>query len=282
MKRLPTTLLMCALALPLLSPVESLAQRRVIGADDAEEEDDDDREDKKAKEKKEADEKAGDAAREKATKEAERKEAEEEAKEAAAEKAAEEAERKAEEAELKAAAEAEAKEQAKKDAKEKRLGESRAARLKSAKKMRILLRDDEKIRSSITLAPGFVKEKKLVEINFDLSEKLAVASARYGNLKPMNKLALIATLKSDDGTTTQHRVHSTGRPGGYGFHFTPQSKGVFTLTLESMNDGKLPVSFELPVRVGEWPPEDFDDEEKAMRDALSKGTGSGSRVILGG
>jgi|GEM_PF-1837746 len=285
MKRLLSALswplLLAVSVAPVLTADDANAQRRIIGNDDDDDEDEDDVEDKKAAEEKERKAKAAEEARKKAEAEAARKEAEEEAAEAAREKAQEEAERKAEEAERKAEEEKKAKEEAKKAAEEKKLQESRAARLKAAKKQRRLLREAGKVRATLAMTPGHVEEGKLLEFTFDIAEKLEVASTKYGNLKPMNKLVLIATLKHEEsGETTQHLVHPVGAPGRYGFHLRTQKAGIHMLTLEA-HGSKLPVSVMFPIRSGEWPPADFDDEEKRLRDGLNQGAGSGRRVISG-
>jgi hypothetical protein len=273
------------LASPLLVADAADARRVVGGSDKAEPEEkkdekkDDKKGDKKDEKKSEAEKKKDaeakkaaaekaaaekeakeQAAREAAEAEEERKAREKELAEEAAERAAKEAKEKAEEAKRQAEEEKRRKEEERKEA-------NRAARLRSAKKLRTLTREADGNLVVATLTPGGPNSEKVVEMRFDVGERLKVAHARYGNMKPLKGLRLVATVTGPDGATS-YRVHPLKAAGAYGFHTTPKAAGEYSVQLTGKN---IDVTF--PVHVGVWPPPDFEDEEKLNAKAAAQGTG---------
>lgn len=273
------------LALALVSPAAS-AQRRIIGVDPSPAEEEPKAKAKPAEEDEEAKKKAEEERRKKA--EAERKKREEEAEEKrrakraaeeAAERAAEEAERKKREAEEKKKRDAEEREKA-------RLEANRAERLKAARATRLFTREDGNIVAGVSLVPGKAEADKVLEVRFELNQRLDAADPRYGNRMPLKDMELIATVEEPtQGKGAQksyrYKVQPLRAPGSYGLHHTPRIDGEHVLHIEGKSkDGKRSVRFSLPVHVGVWPPPDFDEEE-AKNATETAGRATGGRRIVG-
>lgn len=278
-KQLPLALLLAASAGGLLIPVASSAQRRIVGGDDLEDED--------SKEKEEAE------AAKKAREEAAKKKAEEDAKKAEANKQKAAERKAAEEAARQAAIEAKKKKQEEEERKKEeavnkekaRLEGNRAGRLQAAKKERRITRVVGNHVVTITLIPGAPQPGQVQEIRFDVAEKLKVASVQYGNLKPVAKAALVATVSppdtGGDEEPVRYTVHNLPTPGAFGIHFTPSREGEFPVKLEGKTGAGDDVTAEFAVHAGVWPPPDFDTEEGNNKATDSLG-GSGRRVAGGG
>lgn len=272
------------LALSLLSPAAA-AQRRIIGAEPSSEEEpakddeaaqqDDEAKKKAAEEKRKKDEEK----RKKAEAEAEEKRRAKEAAEEAAEKAAEEAERKKRAAEEQKKREAAEREKA-------RLEANREGRLKAARKTRLYTREDGKVVVGVSLEPGKADADKVMEVRFEVNERLDVPHPRFGNRMPLKDLDLVATVEEPakgkgGGERYRYRVQPLRAPGSYGMHHTPRLEGEHVVHIEGKSkDGKRSVSFSFPVHVGVWPPPDFDDEE-AKNATESAGRATGGRRIVG-
>lgn len=273
------------LALALLSPAAA-GQRRIIGveepapAEKAEETDeaspdgDEQKNAADAEKKKKAEE-----ARKKAEAEAEEKRRAKEAADEAAQKAAEEAERKKREAAEKKKRETLEREKA-------RLEANRAGRLKAAKKSRLYTREDGSVVVGVSLEPGKADPDKVMEVRFEVNERLEVAHPRYGNRMPLKDLVLTATIEEPakgkgGGKSYRYVVQPLRAPGSYGLHHTPRLEGEHTIRIEGKSkDGKKRVSFSFPVHVGVWPPPDFDDEE-AKNASETAGRATGGRRVVG-
>jgi hypothetical protein len=269
------------LALALLSPAAS-AQRRIIGAEPstpeepAEEAAPEDGEKKsKADEEKK---KKAEEARKKAEAEAEEKRRAKEAAEEAAQKAADEAEQKKRAAEEKKKRDAIEREKA-------RLEANRAGRLKAAKKARLYTREDGDVVVGVSLEPGKADPDKVMEVRFEVNERLEVAHPRYGNRMPLKDLVLTATVEEPAkgkgaGKSYRYVVQPLRAPGSYGMHHTPRLEGEHTIRIEGKSrDGKKSVSFSFPVHVGVWPPPDFDDEEAKNAGETAGRAGGGRRIV---
>lgn len=267
-------------------PVDARAQRRVVGGAD-------DKEDKEDEEDARADAEAAKTDEEKAKRaeEAKKKKAEETEKKREAvrkedeqrQKAREAAEKAAEEAEKKKKADEEKKVQEKIEAEKQRLDTNRAARLVEAKKSRRYLRTVGDTHVAVSMVPGAPTVDQVVEVRFDISRKLAVASAAYGDLQPMPGARLVVDVTPPEtgregAETVRYRLRALSSPGAYGIHFTPLSEGEHKLHVTGKTkDGKA-VDFEVPVFTGVWPPPDLDDEEAKLRANTVTGR-SGRRVI---
>lgn len=277
--------LVVATAALLLAPT-SWAQRRILGSDAppepaapaTEPQKEAPAEDRKAKEKakrKAAEQKRAQEAAE-AKKEAEaeaKKEAEEQARIEAERKAAEEKKRLAEEAQRRREEEARLKE-------EQRLEGLREGRLKVAKNRRRLTREDGKLRASIALEPGGPEPNRVLEVRIDLAERLKVADPRFGELKPLKGMRLIATVKeptTGKPVVYRYRVHALAAPGVYGFHHTPRLGGEHLVELVGETPKGAAFQVQFPVHVGAWPPPDFDEEEK--NNARFEVTSGGRRAV---
>lgn len=271
-----------ALAVAALASTAAIAQRRIVGGDDKEREEDK-REEKEA-EQNAADREAKDeAAKKKKAEEAEKKREKLRQEDEARQKAREAAEKAAEEAEKKKKAEEERKVQEKIEAEKQRLDSNRAARLVEAKKMRRYLRTVGDTVVSLSMTPGAPTIDQVVEIRFDVSKKLAVASASYGDLQPMPGAKLVVDVAPPEtgregAGTTRYRLRALSAPGAYGIHFTPLAEGEHTLTVSGMTKDGKPVSFTVPVHAGVWPPPDLDDEEAQLRANASQAR-SGRRIV---
>jgi hypothetical protein len=292
MKKLSTTLAF-GLALGLFLPAaDAGAQRRVIGAEpskeekeeaEKEKEEEQKKKDPKAaeeeKKKKEAAKKKKEEARKKKEEAKKRKEEAKKAAEEAAEKAAEEAERKKQEAIQKKKEAAERKEK-------ERLEKNRSARLKRAKAIRKLTRDDSDVVIGIALAPGAPKAAKVQEVRLELNQTLKVAHPKYGNRKPLVGMRVTATVEEPatekgSATTTTYVVHPLDAPGSYGFHHTPTVDGEYSVRLDGRSaDNEISFSATFPMHVGTWPPPDFDDEE-ATNAKNEAGRVAGGRRVVG-
>jgi hypothetical protein len=278
------------------------AQRDIPGATDDEDEDGDskpatdkkDAKEEKKEEKKEKTEKKGDKKDAKEEKKSDKKDAKEEKKEqkkgdkkdakvnvddVLGETASEKKKRDEEDKARKAAERADdaaqkkkdeadaATKEKKKEANEKRLKDSRESRLASAKKVRPLLRNSGAVVTSIAIEPGAVVKNTLTEIRFDIGKKLEVEDARYGNREPLKNLQLTAVVMEATGKKDAKRVyalHSLGAPGQYGFHFTPTKDQVLQVQVVGNTADGAPVDATFSVPVGQWPPPDFDDEERKL------------------
>lgn len=271
------------LAALLLSPGAS-AQRRIIGAEQPAGADEKQEEsapaDDEAKAKAEAEKKKrAEEARKKADAEAEAKRRAKEAAEEAAQKAADEAERKKREAAEKKQREAVEREKA-------RLEANRAGRLKAARKSRLYTREDGSVVVGISLEPGKADPDKVMEVRFEVNERLTVAHPRFGNRMPLKDLLLTATVEEPAkgkgaGKRYVYVVQPLRAPGSYGLHHTPRLEGEHTIQIEGKSkDGKKSVRFSFPVHVGVWPPPDFDDEE-TKNASENAGRAAGGRRIVG-
>ena len=287
--------LLAALVLASLLPSSPAhAQRRIIGgeapppeekAEGAEKKDDKKKDDKPAESAADKKRKAEEAKKKREEEERLRaeKEAAEEARKEAAEEARLEAERKAEEdKKRRAEEEAQRKIEEARAKEEARLQALRDGRLKTAKVRRRLTREDGKLRGSIALEPGGPTTGKVAEVRIDVAERLKVADPRFGELKPLAGLRLIATVRepaTGPGGATEHRyvIHPLRTPGSYGFHHTPRMDGEHTLRIDGKTAKGAAFSFEVPLHVGVWPPPDFDDEEK--NNARFEVTTGGRRAI---
>lgn len=118
----------------------------------------------------------------------------------------------------------------------------------------------------------------------DVAERLKIADPRFGELKPLQGLRLIATVREPStggGSPVEHRyvVHGLRAPGAYGFHHTPRMDGEHTVRIDGQTAKGEPFSFEFPLHVGAWPPPDFDEEEK--NNARFEASGGGRRRAVG-
>lgn len=280
----PSILRACSLglALTLLAPAAS-AQRRIIGAEpSAPEEEQKPSKEKSEEARKKAEEerrKKAEAERQKREAEAEQKRRAKEAAEEAARKAAEEAERKKREAEEKKKREAEEREKA-------RLEANRAGRLKAARATRLYTREDGNVVAGVSLEPGKADADKVMEVRFELNQRLDVPDPRFGNRMPLKDMELIATVEEPAqgkgaAKSYRYRVQPLRAPGSYGLHHTPRLEGEHVVRVEGKSkDGKRTIRFSFPVHVGVWPPPDFDEEE-AKNATETSGRATGGRRIIG-
>jgi hypothetical protein len=242
--------------------------------------------DKKADDKKADDKKAGkpdakstpkdvlddsDEDKKKKSAEAEKKRAAEEA----AEKAAEEAAAKKSEADKKAAAEKAA-------AEEKRRKDTRDSRLAAAKKIRGLVRTAGSTGLGLAIEPGMPVANEVTELRLRVTKKLDVADPRFGDLQPMENLALVATVEDatgkKDAWKRSYVLHALDAPGKYGFHVTLPKDGAYRVSIDGNVDGnKVAVTY--PLHVGVWPPPDFDEEEKKAQEAAGEASKGGRSII---
>ena len=286
MRRPASLLLLALVATSLLTADPASAQRRIIGSDSppadeapppSKDPDDDTAQDRDAqtKEDKTDDKKKHAAEAKRRKEEAEKRRLEEEqrreaeeARREAEEEARREAEQKArQEAKKKAEAEAQKKAEAEKHKEEQRLEGLRSGRLKTAKALRRLTRQEGKLRASIGLEPGSPDVDRVVEIRVDVTERLKVPDPRFGDLKPVTGMRLIATVQGPDtGSRTareqRYVLHPLRTPGSYGFHHTPSVGGEHRVRIDGTDAKGEAFSFELPLHVGVWPPPDFDEEEQ--------------------
>jgi murein DD-endopeptidase MepM/ murein hydrolase activator NlpD len=164
-------------------------------------------------------------------------------------------------------------------AEEKKRLENRDQRLAAARKVRNLSRSSGDVAISVAIEPGEVKAERLVEIRFDLGQKLTVPDPRYGLRMPLRGLTdLVASVSQPTGkkdvAAARYLVHPLEAPGRYGFHTTPLKDGLYQVLISGKaKDGKaFEASF--PLHVGVWPPPDFEDEERnnlAATDAARAG-----------
>jgi chemotaxis protein histidine kinase CheA len=261
---------------------EANAQRRIIGGSDREKED---KEEANEKEKEEqAKEKAKKNAK-KAEKDAEAKEAQEELEELAREKAEEEAEKAAEAAAQKAKEEEERKVREKLEKEAARLEANQQARLAQAKDARRFVRDTESFQVNITMRPGAPVSGQVVEVQFDIAKKLEVESAQYGRFKPQKKVRgnvlVTPPVTGKETGPVSYRLHRLATPGSYGFHFTPTRDGMHELQLDGATKKTGSLSIRFPVHPDAWPPPDFDEEEKKLKES-GNSTGRTNRNIIVG
>ncbi len=259
---------------------EAQARRRILGSEPQEEEKEAPKIDpeKAAKQREEAQKKEEEKKKKEAAARRKKEEAARAAREAA-EKAAEEAEKKAEE-------EAERKKQEAVEKEKARLDANAAERLKKAKKLRRLWRQDGDLELTVAMVPGAPKAKEVVELRFELVRRLEVASARFGELEPQRKAKIVVEVRPpDDGDEDEplaYVAHPLAGPGEFGVHFTPTMDGPHELTVSGVVKGGKSFKTNLRVFVGEWPPPDIEEEEKILKKAKSEGTAKPGRRILDG
>jgi hypothetical protein len=279
MTKLPFTLFI----LLALLPIGAAAQRRVIGGAVDKEADEDAKADAEAAKSDEEKAKQAEEQKKKKAAETEKKREAIRKEDEQRQKAREEAEKAADLAEKKKKAEEEKKLQEKIEAEKQRLDTNRASRLVEAKKSRRYMRAVGDTHVAMAMTPGAPAVDQVVEVRFDISRKLAVASAAYGDLQPMPGARLVVDVTPPEtgregAETMRYRMRPLSAPGSYGIHFTPLAEGEHKLRVTGKTkDGKA-VDFEVPVFAGVWPPPDLDDEEAKLRANTVTGR-SGRRVI---
>jgi hypothetical protein len=140
---------------------------------------------------------------------------------------------------------------------------------------------------SATVTPGAVKAGEVVEVTFDVAERLKVASARFGSTEPLAGVRAVAEVSppptgKNDEPVRRYRVHALQQPGAYGFHFTPASDGEYTVKVTGTTKAKTPFALTIPVHAGVWPPPDFDTEELNNKTAALADRDSGRKIAGGG
>jgi len=281
--RISRFVLFAALCVALAAPVS--AQRRPIGAGEAErvqvpDEGEAATAEEKRRQQEEAEKKKVEADRRKA--EAEKKKIlEQEHKREEAEKAArmkaEEARRKKEEAEKRAKLKAESKKKAAADKRHRN-------ELKAARSERVLIRTEGKVRMRIVLRPGAPEIKAVEEVRIDLAEKLDAPDPTYGEFRPISGANLVATVSyvdalAEEPTATKrgkgkskvvpevpqplrYRVHALEDAGVYGFHTTLLTTGKYQVTLAGKAADGRAVSGSFDLYPGVWPPPDWEQERR--------------------
>lgn len=278
MLQIQTKILLGALGLVTLIGAGSAdARRRIVGAEQSEE----------TKEKvapkltpeevakqKEAAKAKAKAAKMKAREERRKKDEAAEKKREAEEAAEEAAEKAKEEAEKKASAAKVAKEEA-------RLAGNKKQRLAGAEAKRRLWRNDGEVELTFSVMPGKVSSKKMVDMRIDIARRLEVANARSGDLTPETRARVVVTVTPEGAKEgVSYRLHPLGTPGAYGMHFTPEAAGPHTVTFEGKTAAGKSVSGNFRVFADEWPPPDYDEEEKVLHEALKKGAARTGRTLV--
>jgi hypothetical protein len=103
----------------------------------------------------------------------------------------------------------------------------------------------------VTLSPGQPAAEHGESITLDLNRIPKVPDPTYGDRVPVQGASLVAvvTKDGDAATAVRYTMHPAGGQGTYGFHWTPETRGLYALAFER-RDGDIPeASFKIGVGV---------------------------------
>lgn len=123
---------------------------------------------------------------------------------------------------------------------------------------------------SMAVRPGKPKPFVPTEVVFQIDELLPIPDPALGDRRPVEKAELVARVTGPDGTRT-FELHPMTDRGEYGFHFTPVTPGLYSVTCERVA-GRPPLKADFALGIGVETPTPADD-------AAAKGR---RRGILGG
>jgi hypothetical protein len=103
------------------------------------------------------------------------------------------------------------------------------------------------------MRPGVPKPGETLTVQLSLTEKQDKPHPTYGLSRPMAGANLQATLVAPDGRWSDARVGLALRDAGaYGFTFTAQTEGIYSLFLSGVWEGKR-LGHHIAVPIGQWP-----------------------------
>ena len=102
----------------------------------------------------------------------------------------------------------------------------------------------------VTIKPGAPEAGRLIELHVDIARSREVPDPTYGDLVPAAKLEMAVAL-SGPGGKARYFLRPLADVGTYGLHWTPQAKGLWTVSLAPLVAGLVgpELKFELGVGV---------------------------------
>lgn len=103
----------------------------------------------------------------------------------------------------------------------------------------------------MSVRPGIPQPGEPVVIGWLLQEHLHIPDPYLGDRKPLSGVDLVVTVGGPEANRV-YELHPTGRPGAYGFTFTPHASGVYGVHL-ARRDGRAGYEAEMQLPVGQPP-----------------------------